>query len=166
MKITLNRVKKHVSVEGRTLIRTCETGSLKYRKFQDIEKEVEDYTDDWLSKKLVASIVSSRIMGTRRRNEKRTTSSHERKTLFTDQQEKQINGKGGGRQGLRYIDGDVPLCMRSREVDLKIIPSSAQASLIRHGDLHDDELHLKNMETRKNDSIDAAQDAPPHHTEK
>ena len=49
-KITLNRTKKHVSVEGHFVIRTCENGSLKYHKFQNIEKEVENYTDDWLSK--------------------------------------------------------------------------------------------------------------------
>ena len=49
MKIKLNRVKKHVSVEGQTVIRSCENGSLKYHKFQSIEKEVEKYTDDWLS---------------------------------------------------------------------------------------------------------------------
>ena len=50
-KITVNRVKKHVSVKGQKVVRTCESGSLKYHKFQNIEEEVEDYTDDWLSKK-------------------------------------------------------------------------------------------------------------------
>ena len=50
MKRTLNRVKKHVSFEGQIVIRTCENGSFKYHKFQEIEKEAEDYTDDWLSK--------------------------------------------------------------------------------------------------------------------
>ena len=49
-KITLNRMKKHVSVEGQTVIETCENGSLKYRKFQNMEKEVEAYTDEWFSK--------------------------------------------------------------------------------------------------------------------
>ena len=42
--------------------------------------------------------------------------------------------------------------------DLKIIPSSAHASLLRNMDT------LKR--TQKNDSIDAAQDAPPHRTNK
>ena len=57
-------------------------------------------------------------------------------------------------------------------VDRKILPSSALASLIRHGDHHKDELRLRNMDThtlrrtRKNDSIDTAQNAPPHHTNK
>ena len=89
-KIVLNRVKKHVTVEGQAVVRTCENGSLKYHKFQNIGKEVEDYTDDWLSKKkkLVASTLSSRIVGIRRRNERRTTSSHERNALYKDHQEK------------------------------------------------------------------------------
>ena len=39
--------------------------------------------------------------------------------LHTDQQEKQTNGKGGGKQGLRFIDGVVPLCIRSREEMIK-----------------------------------------------
>ena len=65
MKIILNRVKKHVYVEGQIVIRTCENGSLKYHQFQNIENEVEEYTDDPLSKKLVASTVNSRIMGIR-----------------------------------------------------------------------------------------------------
>ena len=49
-KITLNRTKKHVSIEGQIVIRTCENVFPKYHKFQNIEKEVEEYTDDWLPK--------------------------------------------------------------------------------------------------------------------
>ena len=81
-KITLNHVNKHVTVQGQVVVKTCEHGSLTYHKFHNIEKEVQDYTDEWLSKKkLVASTVSSRIVGIRRQNKKRTTSSHERKTF-------------------------------------------------------------------------------------
>ena len=58
-----------------------------------MEKEVEDHTDDRLSKKFVALIVRSRIVGIRRRNEKWTSSSHERTFFYTDQQDKQTNGK-------------------------------------------------------------------------
>ena len=83
-------------------------------------------------KKLVASTVSSRIAGIRRQNEKRTTSSHERKTLYKDQQKNQTNGKCGGRQGLSFIDGDVPQCMRSREAMIdepkKVKGSSKEAN--------------------------------------
>ena len=38
-KITLNRMQKHVSDEGQTVIGTCENGSLKYHKYQNVEKE-------------------------------------------------------------------------------------------------------------------------------
>ena len=84
------------------------------------------------SLKYVASTVSSRIVEIRRRNERRTTSSHERKTLFKDQQEQQTNGKGGGRQGLSFIDGGVPLCIRCREATTdepkKVRSSSKEAN--------------------------------------
>ena len=46
---------------------------------------------------------------------RRTTSSHERK----NQPEKQTNGKSGTRQGLIFIDGHVPLCIRTREEMIK-----------------------------------------------
>ena len=44
-------MQKHVSVEGQTVIGTCENGSLKYHQFQNIEKEVVEYTEERLSKK-------------------------------------------------------------------------------------------------------------------
>ena len=63
VKITMNRMTKHVSVDGQIVIRTCANGFLKYHKYQDIEADVEEFTDKWLTKKLVASTVSSRIVG-------------------------------------------------------------------------------------------------------
>ena len=64
--------------------------------------------------------------------------------------------------------GDV-LQIQAR-VDLKILLSSALASFIRHVDHPNDELRIRNMDTpkrtRKNDSVDAGQNAPPHHTNK
>ena len=64
--------------------------------------------------------------------------------------------------------GDV-LQIQTR-ADLKIVPSSTSASLFRHGGHPNDELRLRNMDTlkrtRRDDSIDAAQNAPPHHTNK
>ena len=55
-------------------------------------------------------------------------------------------------------------------VDLKSLPSSALASLIRHGHHSNDEPRLRHMDTlkrtRKNDSIGAAQNASLHHTNK
>ena len=46
------------------------------------------------------------------------SSSHERTFFYTDQQEKQTNGKGGGKQILSFIDGDVPLCLRNTEANV------------------------------------------------
>ena len=130
-KITLNRVQKHVSVEGQVVVRTYENESLKYHKFQNVEKEVEDHTDDKLPK-FNALIVRSRIVEIRRRNEKRILSSHERTLFHKHQQEKQTNGKGGGRQILSFIDGDVPLCLRNREAMIdepkKVKGSSKEAN--------------------------------------
>ena len=40
--ISLNRFLKHGSVDGQTVVRTCQSGSLKYHKYQDTESEVED----------------------------------------------------------------------------------------------------------------------------
>ena len=68
-----------------------------------------------VDQKLVATIVSSRIVGIRHRNEMKTTSSHERATLCKNQEDERMKGKGGGRQRLKHVDGDVPLCMRSKD---------------------------------------------------
>ena len=55
-----------------------------------------------------------------------------------------------------------------RELTSKSYLLLTLAFLFRHGDHTNDELRLRNMETlkrtRKNDSIDAAQNAAPHHT--
>ena len=59
---------------------------------QNISRKKSKITQMIGCQKLVVSTVSSRIMVIRRRNERRTSSSHERKTLDTDQQEKQTNG--------------------------------------------------------------------------
>ena len=51
---------------------------------------------------------------------------------------------------------------------LKIVSSSTSTSLICHDGRPNDELRFRNMtilkRTRKNDSIDAAQYTPTHHT--
>ena len=59
-------------------------------------------------KKLLATIVSSRAVGIKRRSEGMTMSSHGDTTL-------RMKGKGGGRQRLKHVDGGVPLCMRSKD---------------------------------------------------
>ena len=48
--ISLNWTSKHVSVKGQIVVKTCQSGSLKYIKYQDIETEVEDQMEKWQSK--------------------------------------------------------------------------------------------------------------------
>ena len=62
VQIKLNRMTRHVSVDGQVVIRTCANGTLKYHKYQDIEAEFEQFTNKWLTKKLVATTVSSRFL--------------------------------------------------------------------------------------------------------
>ena len=111
-----------MSVDGQKAIRTCANGSSKYHRYQDIEAEVAEITDTWLTKKLVATTVSSGIVGIKRLNEMRTMSSHEEATLCKDQEDERMKGKGGGRQRFQHVDGDVPLCMRhiDEECDSKL----------------------------------------------
>ena len=40
--ISMNWTSKHVSVNGQIVVKTCQSGSLKFFKYQDIETEVED----------------------------------------------------------------------------------------------------------------------------
>ena len=70
--ISLNRFSKYVSVNGQIVVRTCQIGSLKNFKSQDIELEVEEYMEKWLAKKLVATTVGSREVGIKRREENTT----------------------------------------------------------------------------------------------
>ena len=39
--ISMNWTLKHVSVKGQIVVKTCQSGSLKYIKHQDVETEVE-----------------------------------------------------------------------------------------------------------------------------
>ena len=40
--ISLNWTAKHVSVKGQIVVKTCQGGSLKFSKYQDVEDEVEE----------------------------------------------------------------------------------------------------------------------------
>ena len=40
--ISLNWTTKHVSVKGQIVVKTCQDGSLKFSKYQDVEDEVEE----------------------------------------------------------------------------------------------------------------------------
>ena len=63
---------------------------------------------DW---KLVATTVSSRIVGIRRRMEGMTMCSHDETKTHNEQNDERVKGRGGGRQSLKNIDGDVPMCV-------------------------------------------------------
>ena len=41
----------HVSVDGQIVVRTCQSGFLKYHKYQGIESEVEEYMEKWLARR-------------------------------------------------------------------------------------------------------------------
>ena len=144
--ISLNWTAKHVSVKGQIVVRTCQSGSLKFSKYQDVEEEVEEQTQKWQTKKLIATTVSSE-KGIRRREEGETTSSQRMISLQGNQEESRNNptkvdddspthtrnsrnnnddetkrmedlrGRGGGRLKHRTVDGDVPLCLRRNQRD-------------------------------------------------
>ena len=74
-----------------------------------------------VDKKLVATTVSSRIVGIRRRMEGMTTCSQDETKTHKEQEDEKVTGKGGSRQSLKHIDGDVPMWMynKSKDVQLK-----------------------------------------------
>ena len=48
--ISMNWPSKHVSVKGQIVVKTYQSGSLKFFKYQDIETEVDDQMEKWQSK--------------------------------------------------------------------------------------------------------------------
>ena len=48
--ISLNWTSKYMSVKGQIVVKTCQSGSLKYIKYQYIESEVEEQMAKWQSK--------------------------------------------------------------------------------------------------------------------
>ena len=68
-------------------------------------------------KKLVATTVSSREVGLKRRREGRTMSSQEYTETHNGQRDDKGTGNGGGRQKLKHADGDFPWCMRRKSED-------------------------------------------------
>ena len=49
-RISLNWVAKHVTVKGQIVVKTCQDGSLKFDKYQDVEDEVDDLMQKWQTK--------------------------------------------------------------------------------------------------------------------
>ena len=41
---------KHVSVKGQIVVKTCQDGSLKFSRKQDVEDEVKELMQKWLTK--------------------------------------------------------------------------------------------------------------------
>ena len=48
--ISLNWMAKHVTVKGQIVVKTCQDGSLKFDKYQDVEDEVDDLMQKWQTK--------------------------------------------------------------------------------------------------------------------
>ena len=48
--ISLNWTSKHVSVKGQIVVKTCQSGSLKFSKYQYVEEEVEEQMQKWQTK--------------------------------------------------------------------------------------------------------------------
>ena len=105
-----------MSVNGQIVVRTCQSGSLKYHKYQDLESEVEEKMEKWLAKKLVAATVSSREVGQRRTEERETTSSRVYTETPKDWEDKR-KSESGGRLKLKHADGDVPYYMKQESED-------------------------------------------------
>ena len=87
--IELNRMTRHVSVDAKIVIRTCENGTLKYHKYQDIEAEVEEFTKKLLTKNRRNDCEQS-YYGIRRRSDGMTMSSHEEETLCEGQEHEKM----------------------------------------------------------------------------
>ena len=141
---SLNWIAKPVSVKGQIVVETCQDGSLKFSKYQDVEDEVEELMQKMADKKLIATTVSSREKVIRRREEGETTSSQRKISAQGNQNSSRKNhmkaedesptqrrnckndnddeaekiedtgSKGGGRFKHCIVDGDVPLCLRRK----------------------------------------------------
>ena len=113
--INTNWTLKHVKVKGQIVVKTCQSGNLKYIKYQDIETEVEGQMEKLAIKKLIATTVSSRERGQKRRDEGRTTSSQMQTATQENQRSDRSTSEGGGRDKLKKVDGDFPPSMRLKK---------------------------------------------------
>ena len=66
-------------------------------------------------KKLIATTVSSRENGLKRREEGKTMSSQMQTATQGNQQTIRSTSEGGGRDKLKNVDGDFPACMRLKK---------------------------------------------------
>ena len=68
-----------------------------------------------VSRHRARSTVNRRMMRQQGQSENQTTSSLECARVSIGEEGDHMEGKGGGRQRLRYIDGDVPRCIRHND---------------------------------------------------
>ena len=100
--------------DGQIVVRTCQSGSFKYHKYQDIESEVDDYMEKWPAKKNSSQRLWAAVRWASNAKKKgrlwvvKSTQKHK------DQMDDTGTGNGGGRQKLKHIDGDFPWCMRRK----------------------------------------------------
>ena len=78
-----------MSVKGQIVVKTCQSGDLTYIKYQDIETDVEGQMEKWQPKKHIATTVSSREIGLKRREECMTLSSQMQTATQGNQQEEE-----------------------------------------------------------------------------
>ena len=93
--ITTNWTLKHIPVKGQIVVKTCQSGILKYIKYQEIETEVEGQKENG-KQKLIATTVSSRERG-QKREEGRTSSCQMQKATQGNQRSNRSTSEGGGR---------------------------------------------------------------------
>ena len=70
-------------------------------------------------KKFIATTVSSREMGQKRRDEGKTTSSQMHIATQENQRSERSTSGGDGRDKLKNVDGDFPTCMRHKKKTTK-----------------------------------------------
>ena len=70
-----NWTSKYVSVKGQIVVKTCQSESLKFTKYQDVESEVDDQMEKWQSKNSSQRLWAVERRRPRRRDEGNTTSS-------------------------------------------------------------------------------------------
>ena len=77
--IALHYIQMSYTIDGQIIAKIDASGKLKYKRYEDVD-EVQILMTRWLTKKLVATTVSSREKGLERRNETVTTNSHTKPT--------------------------------------------------------------------------------------
>ena len=118
--ISTNWTMKCVSNKGQIVVKTVQSGNLKFFKYQDVEAEVEDRMQKWQSKNSSQTTVSSREKGMRRREEWWTMSSQKTITSQRNHSNERCTSEGGGRDKLKKVDGDFPSRMRKIETIMEM----------------------------------------------